>query len=499
MHKATPILIGAGQNTIRSGSLDDFVHPVEMMKICAQRAAEDAGSRAVLKQLDAVHVVNIFGWNLRNPPAELAEAIDARPVLTEYTALGGNAPQWLVNRVADDLAAGKSRLALLAGCEVLHSVALAKAANIDLGAQTEQVGVPVVGDDRFGSHKVEVAHFADLPVRVYPIIENALRAKTGMSMADQRHALGRFAETYSRVASRNPHAWFPIERSAEEAVDASLENRMIAFPYTKYLNAIMAVDQAAALIMTTTDVARSLGIPEERWVYLHGGQDANDIWFLSHRPDITDSPAINTCVEDALQQAGLELDDIDCFDLYSCFPCMPRLTRRALGISADDPREMTLTGGLPYFGGPGSNYSMHAIAEALHRCKANRQIFALVTANGWYCTKHAVGIYGSQPPKQPWSRMPPEQFQRQLELPTPLEIDLLPSGNFTVDGYTVWHNRSGQPQTGILTGRTDAGKRAWAQTPPGDIAVLEAMMAEEWIGKTGRITGREGEVNLVEF
>ena len=499
MRKAIPILIGAGQNTVRSRTVDDFIHPVETMRICAERAAEDAGNPALLRQIDAVHVVNIYGWNLCNPPAELAAALDARPRLAEYTAIGGNAPQWLVNRVADNLAAGKSRIALLAGCEVLRSVALAAAANIDLGAHHHQTAVPLVGDDRPGSHKVEVAHCADLPVRVYPIIENALRARAGMTLAGQRLALGRFAETFSRVAARNSYAWFPINRSAGEAVDAAPDNRMIAFPYTKFLNAVMAVDQAAALVMTTTEVARSLGIPEERWVYLHGGQDAHDIWFLSHRPDITDSPAIKACVEDSLQQARLGLDDIGCFDLYSCFPCMPRLTQRMLGIDGGDPRPMTLTGGLPYFGGPGSNYSMHAIAEALHHCRADPESHALVTSNGWYCTKHATGIYGGPAPRQPWSRTPPGQFQSQLRLTAPLEIDPAPSGTCEVDGYTVWHDRDGRPETGILCGRTEAGKRAWGQTPVGDSGVLEAMMSQEWVGKTGRIMGRDGAINRVRF
>ena len=499
MTKPVPILVGAGQHIVRSKTVSDFVHPVEMMRLCAERAAEDAGSRALLSGLDAVHVVNIFSWNLRNPPAALAAVIDAQPALTEYTTLGGNTPQWLVNRAADRLATGKSRIVLLAGCEVMHSVALAKAAHIDLGAHRESVDVPLTGDARWGSHEVEVTHLADLPVRVYPIIENALRARAGLTFTEQRNLLGQFGQSYTKVAAVNPYAWFPVERTAEEIVNASPQNRMIAFPYTKYLNAILKVDQAAALIMTTTEVARSLGVPEARWVYLHGGQDAHDIWFVSQRPDVADSIAIKACTEDALQQAGRGLDDVSCFDFYSCFPCMPRLTQRVLGIPIDDPRPTTLAGGLPYFGGPGNNYSMHAIAEAMHRCRADRDALALITANGWYCTKHAVGIYGGRPPTHSWSRTSPERFQRQLPLPDPLEIDTRPSGSFTVDGYTVWHNRAGQPEIGILCGRTETGKRAWAQTLPGDCDLLVAMMKEEWVGKTGRVARRDGEVNRVEF
>ncbi|UCC14884.1 MAG: acetyl-CoA acetyltransferase [Gammaproteobacteria bacterium] len=499
MKKNLPILVGVSQSTIRPGSGDDSLSAARFMAGCARQAAMDAGAMELLDQVDAVHVVNILSEAMRDPPAEVAATLGIRPVLSEYTAIGGNSPQWLVNRVADNLVSGRSRLALLTGCEVMCSAARTRGARLDPAAVIAALETPMVGDTRLGSHPVEIDHRADLPVRVYPIIENALRARLGLSVEQQRMALGRFAESYSRVAADNPYAWFPIERSAAEAVEPSRDNRMVSFPYTKYFNAVINVDQAAAVLMTTTGTARTLGIPEDRWVYLHGGQDAHDIWFVSHRPELAESPAIAACVGDALGQAGIGLDEVSLFDLYSCFPCMPRLSQQTLGISPEDPRPMTLTGGLPYFGGPGSNYSMHAIAEAVSGCRDDPGAFALVTANGWYCTKHSAGVYSAAPPARPWSRIASDRFQAALNLPQPLEIDAEPTGSLIVEGYTVWHDREGRPETGILCGRTADGKRAWANTRPGDQDVLAAMMVEEWIGRTGRIVGRDGKINRIEF
>ena len=160
---------------------------------------------------------------------------------------------------------------------------------------------------------------------------------------------------------------------------------------------------------------------------------------------------------------------------------------------------MTLTGGLPYFGGPGNNYSMHAIAEAIARCRRNRETFGLITALGYYSTKHSVGIYSGKEPSDRWSRTTPKDFQAQLSLPAPVKADPEPVGTIKVDAYTLWHDREGQPEYSIIRGTTQAGHRAWAQTPKEDRDVMEAMMREEWVGRSGKIIGRQGRVNLVEF
>lgn len=494
-----PILVGAGQRTNRAKAVGDFIHPIEFMKGAVERAAEDAACPALIEKADALHVVNMLSWNHRDAPSALAESLGMKPGLKEYSAIGGNSPQWLVNRAADNLASGKSEIAILAGCEVMRSVSIAMGSGTDLGSFKDKVEVPLVGIVRPGVTEIEAAHFADRPIRIYPLIENALRAKEGLTIEQQRANLGKFGESFSAVAATHPYAWFPVRRTAGEIVTQGPNNRMIAFPYTKYLNAIMAVDQAAAVIMTTTETARQLGIPKEKWVYVHGGQDAHDHWFVSERPDLADSPAIRGCVADALDQANLSLDQMAFFDLYSCFPCMPRLAQRVLGLADEDPRPLTITGGLPYFGGAGNNYVMHSIAEAMNRCRADRNIYGMVTANGYYCTKHAVGIYSGRAPEKPWMRTPPERFQAELPLPSPMEVDPEPSGEFRVESYTVWHDREGEPEVGILCGQTSGGKRAWAQTRKDDRGLLDAMMKQEWIGMRGRIATREGKANLVEF
>ncbi len=506
MNGLDPIIVGIGQMLHRS---DDFLHPLDAMKTAVERAADDANCHNLIDSADALHVVNIFTWNYRKAPRALAEVLDINPALKEYTTIGGDTPQWLVNRVADRIASGKNEVSILAGCEVMHSVKCAQAAGgppegfrdsfVDITPKGDASEGIIIGNERFGNNDFESDHFMDMPVRIYPLIENALRAKEGLTIEQQIENLGKFGETFSAVAARNPYAWSKDALTAKQVITPSPLNRMISFPYTKLLNANMFVDQAAAIIMTTPQKARKLGIPEEKWVYIHGGQDAHDIWFMSERPDIADSPAINACVRDALQQAKITLEDIRFFDFYSCFPCMPHLYRRVLGIEHTDPRPMTLTGGLPYFGGPGSNYVMHSIAEAVNRCRNEPDEFGLITSNGWYSTKHSAGIYSCRKPTKRWQRTPSALFQQQLALPRSLKIEHTPSGSFWVDSYTVWFDRQGEAEVGLLMGRTDSGKRALAHTPPGNKDLLHAMMQDEWIGKRGNVIGQKGNINVVDF
>lgn len=493
-----PIIVGVGQHTFRPETVEQIVGPFDAMKLVVESACNDAGVADLARRADALHVVNMFSWSPKDAPTTLAEKLGANPAIKEYTAIGGNTPQWLVNRAADNLAAGKCKIAVLAGCEVMHSLRLAGRSGVDIGAFSEAISIPMVGIQRDGTLDVEMSHGADLPVRIYPLLETALRAKQKLSLEAHRQRLGQFGESFSKVASQNPYAWFPVARTAEEIVTVTPKNRMLGYPYTRYLNSELYVDQAAAVIVTTPETAKELGIPESKWVYVHGGQDAHDSWFVSHRPDLADSPAIKATVSDSLAQAERSLDEIAFFDFYSCFPVMPFLTQHVLGIPDSDPRPRTLTGGLPFFGGPGNNYVMHSIAEVVERCRREPDKFGMVTSNGYYATKHGVGVYGASAPTRDWARTTPEEFQKQLTLPADMAIDLEPSGRFTVDAYTIWHDRQGEPEQGILCGHTEQGKRAWGRTPV-DPQLFQAMMTQEWVGKIGTVRRREGSANIVDF
>jgi acetyl-CoA C-acetyltransferase len=269
---------------------------------------------------------------------------------------------------------------------------------------------------------------------------------------------------------------------------------MVGFPYPKLVNAIMEVDQSAGVILASEDKARELGVPEEKWVYLHGCADAADLWYPLDRQDFHSSPAMRLTGKQALEMAGVTLADIDFIDLYSCFPVAVEIGAEELGLALDDPRGLTVTGGLPYAGGPGNNYAMHSIATMMARLRAKPGAYGLATANGWYLTKQSTGIYSTARPKGPFERQDPAVLQRQIDaLPHP-EVTETPGGAARIETYTVVHRREG-PFMGIVVGRDEADRRFVALTP-NDPETLGRLEQGEQVGRTGRVEAGPGDTNL---
>ena len=490
-----PILVGVAQYTNRSDDLDNALGPLEMMARVAREAEEDAECKGLLGRLDSVGVANILSWSYGDAPGLLAEAVGAQPSDKCYTTVGATASQWLVSRTAERIVQGESRLALVAGAEAMRSVVKLGASGRP-GWRSGQRGwrsgrrwtppEAMAGDARAGSTEIEMRHGANAPLRIYPLFENALRAHKGRSIADHQQRLAALCARLAQVAKDNPFAWFRDGKTAEEIGTVTANNRMICFPYPKYMNAIMEVDQAAAVIMTSVGTAKELGIPREKWVYIWGCADAIDLWYLSERLNYYSSPAMALVGRRALEMAGLSIDEIDWFDLYSCFPSAVEVARDMLGIAEDDPRPITLAGGLPYFGGPGNNYSLHAICAMVERLRSEPQRKALVSAMGWYFTKHAQGIYSGMPPEREWRRADSPQDQAELDAmrhPTLVEVA---DGAGTVETYTVVFGRAGEPNFAIVFGRLEDGGRFIANTEP-DPELLRWMTQEEMVGRSVKV------------
>jgi acetyl-CoA C-acetyltransferase len=481
-----PVLVGVAQWIQRDVEPAASPEPLDILEGLARAAAADAGAGdRLLAAADTLGILQVPGWAPANGPRLLAERLAAHPSRELLTGTGGELALRLVNAAAEAIAAGRSRVALLAGVSPMHTLRRARSAGLVPHWTGGGEGTPArIGDDRRGHAAHEARHGLDAPIQVYPLIENALRARLGRGLDEHRAALGRLFAPFTRVAERNPYAWFPVGRSADELIRVTPANRMVAYPYTKYLNAVLDTDQAAALLFCSAAAARAFGVPEERWVYWWGGAHTEErAWYVSTRPEIGASPALRECAQRALTRAGVQSDDLDAIDLYSCFPVAVELACEAYGVAEDDARGLTLTGGLPYAGGPASNYGMHAVAALAERLRARSGARGLTTGNGWYLTKHSASVWSSARPQG--------EVGAPIEAPAvvgppPLPVREDATGPATIDAWTVVYGRDGAPTRGIVVGSLAAGQRFVACTPDAP-EFLTAFASREQVGARGAV------------
>ncbi len=493
MEHAIPVLVGVGQVTERDPDLEKASSPLDLMEQASRLAMRDAGLTAQqFEQVDQLIVVRGIREGHRDTPRALGERLSASRAERWLVPHGGNGPQQLVNRFAEAIAEDRARLVLLTGSEAIASARKI----LKSGAKPSWPGhldsdAPLLFPDYAMSSPHERIHDMERPANAYPMFETALRAHYGRSIDEHQLAIGRLFEPFSKTAAASPYAWLPIERTAEEVCTASPQNRYVTWPYTKFMNANNQINQAAALLMTSTVNARALGIPERNWVYLHGCAEASEIAPVSLRMHFHDCPAIGAMGNAAFEMANRSISDIAHFDLYSCFPSAVQIAADELGIAHDDARGLTITGGLPFHGGAGNNYVMNSIAAMVERLRGARETFGLVTANGGQLGKHAMGIYSTTPREGSWKRRPAAEVQATIDALPRATLDERPTGPATLEAYSVVFDRSGAPQHGIVMGRlsseADTKAKRFIANVMGDRSLLDAMTREEFVGRTGRV------------
>ncbi len=474
MTDTTPVLVGIAHVDQRISDVSEAREPIELMIEAVKAAADDAGSSQLLAA-DSIRVIRGI-WPYQNPAAAVAEAIGATDAETGLTPYGGNFVQTALNLSALDIQSGRRDIIILTGAECGNTQAKAAKAGVD--PQWQSLGGSpslMIGEEKEMRHDAEKAVRLGAPIQVYPIFETALRHHEGLTVEAHLDKIANLWAGFSAVAAENPHAWIREAKTADEIKTPSATNRPVSFPYPKFLNSNNNVDQGAALIMCSADKARSLGIPEERWVYPWAGTDAHDHYFVSNRDNLYTSPAIRIAGGRCLELAGLDVNDIDKVDVYSCFPVAVQVAAREIGLDISKP--LTVTGGLTWAGGPLNNYVMHSIARMAELMRANPGERGLITANGGYLTKHAFCVYSTEPPPAPFQH---QDVQDEVDATFKREVEMSFDGTATIEGYSVMYGPEG-PNKAFIACRTPDDTRAWAVNEDPD--TLGAMTREEYVGR----------------
>ena len=464
-----PVIVGVGQINDRPEQPGDGLDPVGLMAEALRRADADANAgHGLLADCDSLAVVAQLGWPQLNPVDEkVADSLRIDPSHRMQTAMpNGDSPILLLNEAANRIGRGDAKICAVTGGEALRTAA-------GLAAMKKDATGEKPNALRDATHRVHKGYAQSyglvVPTDVYPLYENAGRAAYGQSLAEGQAESGQIWARMSEVAATNEGAWIRTPVTAEDIVTPSENNRPIAFPYTKLQVANASVNQGAGFIMTSLAEARRRGIASDRLVYVGYGAAAHESDNFLERDRYDASPSLVVSLEKTMELNAVTVSDLAHVELYSCFPCVPKMARRVLEWPVDKPA--TVFGGLTFGGGPIGNYMSHAVAAMVEvlRGTADR---GLLFANGGYAThNHTILLSGC-----PTDAQFPQDFDYQAEadrgrreIPS---LDEHYSGPATVETYTVHYDRGGAPRSGVVIARTPEGARTLARISADDVETI---------------------------
>lgn len=457
------VVAGWSQITQPKKMIKPALDPLGLMVRATRGVADMMASETVLKELDGIMVVRTVSRHYLSPAEQLAQEIGATPQFSHVSGIGGNSPQTLINIAAGMIARNELDSVLIAGAEAY--VQREKESPKIESALFRGIPKDYAGDDFIGSTPLENRHGIEHPMQGFPLFETALWAASGLDLQTYLMKVGDMWSTFSKTASHHPNAWSKIERTPEEIITPSPSNRSVAFPYTKYMNSFVTVDQGAAVILMSEEKAKRYSQKDRQTVYFLGGGYAEDSQrFMVEKSDFTASPPLKAAVEKALARSCMPLESLDCFELYSCFPSAVSIAKKMIGIADDDPRPLTLTGGLGFFGGPGNNYSLHGVATLAETISSGEKSNGLVTALGWFMHKHAAGVYASEPLGGKFKNHDVRDQKDSLAGKDPVRIKDQVTGTGTIETYTIIYSKDQQPSYAVLYGKTRDNYRFIART-----------------------------------
>jgi len=483
----TPLLVGVGAVQQREDDPARAREPLELMLDALARAAEDAGSRALLARADRIEATRGF-WDYADPCRVAAERLGAARARTCVAEVGvlQTTP---FGRAAAAIAAGEADVVLVMGGEARYRQQRAVRAGVEAPLSRHGDSAPdlVLRPNREIVSPLEIAAGLHMPVGQYAMIENALRAADGQDLDAHRRSVAGLWARMSEIAAGNPDAWSREPLAADAIREASAGNRMLAFPYMKLHNSQWNVDQAAGLAFTSLATARALGIPRERWVFVRAVAESNHMVPLVERRLPHRCAGFARAGERALAAAGLELGEVAHVELYSCFPSAVRVQARELGL--DEARPLSLTGGMTFAGGPLNNFVFQALVRMARVLRADPGSAGLLTAVSGILTKQGVSLWSTEPGPRPF-RFEDASAAAAREVET-LRVVAGATGRGEVAAYTVLFDAVA-PARSVLLCDLEDGTRTLATSA--DPALAERAQREELCGRALRVAAGEAEL-----
>lgn len=485
----TPVIIGVGDLADRPTDYKQGREALVLIADAAKLADADAGG-GWLPRITRIDVINQVGWAYTDLAASVKEAIGATHAVAAMQEVGGETPVKYLMKSAARIAEGADEVTLICGGEAFKTFQ----ENMKLGKPPAHWSKPdpnvkgIRAEDYVT--KLSLKYGLVQPIDVYPIYENACRHAWGQTFDEGQQESAQIWADFSQVAAKNPAGWFREPMSAEAINTIGPKNRPIAHPYLKNMVANWSVNQSAAFLVTSLANARKHGVPADKIVYVWSGAGACEPDDFLSRDSYTHSTAMDAVLNTTLEANGLKTSDLAAVELYSCFPTVPKMARRTLGL----PESIvpTVTGGLTAFGGPLNNYMGHAIVAMARTVRGSGTKRGLVFGQGAFVTKHHAAVLSNQAPSKPVQNIDAQAKADAARGPVPPLLETY-EGPAQIETFTVKYKRNGDAEMAPIVARTPDGARVPAMVMSKDLDTLvELTSGAEMVGRKGRIAVVDG-------
>jgi acetyl-CoA C-acetyltransferase len=480
-----PVIVGAGEITDRPADLKSGLEPLVLLEQALKRAEQDSGGK-LLGEIQSLDIVNFLSWRYRDPELQLSERLGIKPIHAYYGPVGGESPIRYLHEAAQRIARGECSVAAVCGAEAQSTATKAERAGVELPWTPFAHDVPEPKRGAAFQKPMAVTLGVFRPVTVYPFYEAATSAHWSQTPREAMAESGQLWSNYSNVAAQNPNAWLKRRFTSDEITSPTPDNRLIAWPYTKLMVANPMVNMGAAILMTSLAKARAAGIPEDRLIYVWGGASAEEPRDYLIRDQFFQSHPQNAVLQAVMNLAGGDGKAFDAIELYSCFPCVPKMARRTLGLGPDV--QPTVTGGLTFFGAPLNTYMTHAACAMVHKLRGGASL-GLLYGQGGFVTKHHALVLSRKAPDEPLAQDTSVQAEADRNRGAVPEFVTEAKGKGLVESFTVIYGRNGDIEHGVVMLRTAANARALARVPAADSQTLAYLlnMNRTPVGSTGEI------------
>jgi acetyl-CoA C-acetyltransferase len=484
-----PVIVGVGEITDHPTDLTSGLEPLSLLVEALKRAEQDSG-RKLLGEIGSLDIVNFLSWRYRDPEKQLSDRLGIKPAHAWYGPVGGESPIRYLHEAAQRIARGECSVAAVCGAEAQSTATKAERAGVDLPWTPFAHDVPEPKRGAAFQKPMAVKLGVFRPITVYPLYEAATSAHWGQTPREAMAESGHLWSIYSSVASQNPNAWLTRRFTSDEITTSTPDNRMIAWPYTKLMVANPTVNMGAAILMTSLAKARAAGIAEDRLIHIRGGASAEEPRDYLIRDQFFESHPQNAVLRAVMELAGGDGKAFDAIELYSCFPCVPKMARRTLGLGADV--QPTVTGGLTFFGAPLNTYMTHAACAMVRKLRSGAKL-GLLYGQGGFVTKHHALVLSRQPPPHALAQDTSVQTEADRHRRAVPDFVTEADGKGSVESFTVIYGRSGEVEHGVAMLRTSGNARALARVPARDGETLAHLlnMDRTPVGSSGDIVTAE--------